>query len=303
MRAFRSEGKLFYIITALLCVAAIVAVNIIFRTKKPAPTPEESSNIRTSVILTEPPVQTTVQTTERTETVQTTAAPETAAPTEYVTEPAPEPEPEPEPVVPVYTPPSTEYIPPDGRSTDLSGSLFIGDSRTEGFMLYSGVTGAKAYTVRGLMVDTFFTSPSVNRNGQKITVADALADDSGYSKIFITLGINELGWVYDSVFHDCYAKLINYVRETCPSSEIYVQTLIPVTATKSASDDIFNNQNIARYNDIIRSLASECGVGLIDAAAEICPEGVLPEDGAFDGIHLKKPYCQRWLDVIKGDVG
>ena len=90
MRAFRSEGKLFYIITALLCVAAIVAVNIIFRTKKPAPTPEESSNIRTSVILTEPPVQTTVQTTERTETVQTTAAPETAAPTECVTEPAPE---------------------------------------------------------------------------------------------------------------------------------------------------------------------------------------------------------------------
>ena len=39
-------------------------------------------------------------------------------------------------------------------------ALFIGDSRTEGFMIYEDIR-AISYTHKGLMVDTIFTSPVI----------------------------------------------------------------------------------------------------------------------------------------------
>lgn len=295
----KKSSTVFAVTVAVICVAAMIAVNLIFRSDPPPDKPDTDDTPRAAV-TTEPTVTTRAESADTSGTATETA--ETAAETDPPTEPESDTG-ESVTADAIYYPPGTEYTAPDGRDTDFSGCLFIGDSRTEGFMLYSGVTGASAYTARGLMVDTFFTSQTVNRNGQKLSVADALASDTAYSKIFVTLGINELGWVYDSVFRDSYARLIEYVRETCPSSELYLQTLIPVTASKSASDAIYNNDNIARYNDIIRALAAEYGVGLVDAAVLVCGDEPLPEDGAFDGIHLKKPYCQRWLDCIKSAVG
>lgn len=197
-------------------------------------------------------------------------------------------------------PPVTEYVPPAVRDTDFSGCLFIGDSRTEGFMLYSGVRGAKAYTARGLMVDTYFTSPVVDMNGKKVTVSEALEADTSFSSVYIMLGINELGWAYDSVFISKYENLLDHVRSCMPDAKIIVQSIIPVTAAKSQSDEIYNNENIARYNGLIREMCAKKGITFADLVPYFTgADGSLPEEAAFDGIHLQKSYCERWLDVLK----
>lgn len=196
--------------------------------------------------------------------------------------------------------PSTEYIPPENRDTDFSGCLFIGDSRTEGLMLYSGISGATAYTARGLMVDTYFTSPVVNMNGEKVTVSQAIESAPDFDRVYIMLGVNELGWPYESVFGDCYGKLIDHVKEHMPQAEINVQSIIPVTAAKSDSDKIYNNPKIELFNSVIRDMCADKGVNYVDLIPGICGEaGVLPEDAAFDGIHLQMPYCKKWLDCLK----
>lgn len=42
------------------------------------------------------------------------------------------------------------------------------------------------------------------------------------------------------------------------------------------------------------------GVYYIDTGAAVADDsGCLPEDAAIDGIHLKKPYCDKWLDYLK----
>ncbi len=192
------------------------------------------------------------------------------------------------------------YVPPAVRDTDFSGCLFIGDSRTEGFMLYSGVRGAVAYTARGLMVDTYFTSPVVDINGSKVSVSRAVESDTSFRRVYIMLGINELGWAYDSVFINKYENLVEHIKGCMPDAEIIVQSIIPVTLAKSMSDAVYTNENIAKYNGLIRKMCDDLGVTFIDLVPYFTgSDGALPEEAAFDGIHLQKSYCERWLDVLK----
>lgn len=295
-RRLGGEGAVFYILTVIICASIIVLINLIFRPDVSRGNEEDTAVVThdtsgisadTAEPETEPPESDTDS-----RPAATSSLPETSMKEIPVTDP------------PVSYIPSTEYNPPQGRNTDFTGSLFIGDSRTEGLMLYSGVYGATGYTARGLMVDTYFTTPAVNLNGRKVSVADAVAENPNFDRVFIMLGINELGWVYDSVFRDGYAKLIDHVKGTVPGAQIYVQSIIPVTASKSASDNIYNNENILRYNELIRSLCAEKGVIYVDLVPYLCGENyALPEDAAFDGIHLKKPYCQRWLDCLSENMG
>ena len=53
--------------------------------------------------------------------------------------------------------------------TYFDDAVFIGDSRTEGFMIYENVD-AKFYTHKGLMVDTIFTNPVITEDSEKITI-------------------------------------------------------------------------------------------------------------------------------------
>lgn len=37
-----------------------------------------------------------------------------------------------------------------------------------------------------------------------------------FGKVYIMLGMNELGWVYESVFKEDYGKIIDKIREIKP---------------------------------------------------------------------------------------
>ena len=77
------------------------------------------------------------------------------------------------------------------------------------------------------------------------TVADALRA-ADYGKVYIMLGMNELGWVYESVYADYYAQIIDIIRETHPDAVIYVQSILPVSQWKDGSNDVYTNANVVR---------------------------------------------------------
>lgn len=210
-------------------------------------------------------------------------------------EPTPTPTPEPTPtLVPSASP--SEAV-PDSYFDD---AVFIGDSRTEGFMLYSGLSStAASYTSTGLTVDTVFTKPVVKSGEGKITIVDALKRHR-FSKIYVMFGVNELGWAYDSIFIEKYQKFIEEIKASQPNAVIYVQSILPVTKKKSESDPIYNNIQIHKYNDLIEKMAKECGVEYLDVAQSVTDEsGNLFENASTDGIHLTKEYCEKWLDYLK----
>ena len=71
-------------------------------------------------------------------------------------------------------------------------AAFIGDSRTQGLQLYTGLPNATFYATQGLMVDTFFSKKFVKAGGGKITIPDAMKNQT-FKKVYIMLGVNELG--------------------------------------------------------------------------------------------------------------
>lgn len=173
---------------------------------------------------------------------------------------------------------------------------FIGDSRTQAFLMYAGLKDVQDYTNIGLMVDTALTKKFItNDNGEKITILEDLATKN-IDTIYIMLGINELGWIYNDIFIKDYENLIDKILEVRPNCEIIVQSIIPVTKTKSEGDSIYNNDKITEYNNLIKDMAKRKGIKYID----LCPvladkSGNLPEEASTDGIHLNKKILSKMV--------
>ena len=183
-----------------------------------------------------------------------------------------------------------------------SNVAFIGDSRTQAFIMYAGLSKVIDYTNIGLMVDTAVSKKFItNSNGEKITILEDLKNKD-INTIYIMLGINELGWVYSSIFINKYEELINKILEIKPNCEIIIQSIIPVTKTKSDNDKIYNKKKIKEYNRLIEDMAKRLNIKYINLVPALTNEnGDLPENASTDGIHLNKNYCKKWLEVLENN--
>ena len=207
-----------------------------------------------------------------------------------------------EPEVPEIPPYDFTQSVPESEAVEDSyfdDAVFIGNSRTEGFMLYAGLSNATYFTAVGLMVDTIFTEPYAQVDGEKMTIIDALKTKE-FSKVYIMLGMNELGWVYGSVYQEYYGRIIDTIREINPDAVIYIQSILPVSSEKSEKDKIYNNPRILEFNALLHQLAEEKEVYYINVAEAVSDEnGCLPEGASFDGVHLTPEYCGKWREYLK----
>ena len=199
--------------------------------------------------------------------------------------------------------PDSGFVPENGRVDDsyFSDALFVGDSRMQGFVLYSGLSNVKSYTSVGLAVDTAYSKKFVQLDGKELTLAEALQQTApNFGKIYLLFGMNELGWGAWSVFVSKYGGLIDLIQQANPNAVIYLESLIPLTAEKSAKSDWLNNDHVNSFNKMIWQLAADKGVYYLNTAAGLAGEdGTLPGDASTDGVHLNKEACGKWLEYLK----
>ena len=195
---------------------------------------------------------------------------------------------------------TAEELQNEKSPADFSDSCFIGDSRTVGLSYNSGKPMATFYCATGLNVSSALDEKNIELdNGYYGNVVEALQQRQ-FGRIFIMFGINEVGWPYVDVFQSEYEELINAVKAAQPDAKIYVQLIIPVTASRSAQGDSINNTNVATFNEAVKAAAENCGVEWIDVSPALVDEnGDLPEDAASDGIHLVKDYLLKWIDYLE----
>lgn len=194
----------------------------------------------------------------------------------------------------------------------FSDALFIGDSRTEGLQLYSGISdvdGVSFFCYKGITVfDVMQDNPKklISLDGQKYSIVDALTKESGkYRKVYLSLGVNELGYYDDQGFHDKFAALIDHVRETQPDAVIYLQTLVPVNPELCAKNwpSYVNNEKVYTYNEIFHTLAAEKEVVLLDVASALSNgDGILARENTVDGVHFTKDWYKTWLTYLRNHV-
>ena len=246
-------------------------------------------------------------------TVLTTAGPRGAAADSPLESP---PEPAAETVAPVARPvpaetektlPETDDPPepfapvPEGgpvEDTYFEDTAFLGDSRTEGFHLYSGLKTGAYYCSVGATVESVF-SKAVETPAGKLPLLDAMAEED-FGKIYVMLGVNELGWSKTETFRDQYAKVIDRLRADHPDAEIILQSIPPVSAKQEKKKTYVNNGRIAAYNEVIFQLAEEKDCAFVDAAEAVTDEnGCLRAAWSSDGVHLNVKGCQAWLEYLR----
>lgn len=185
----------------------------------------------------------------------------------------------------------------------FSDAAFVGDSRTQGFLLYSGIGGGENLTSNGLSIFKLSEKKALSIDGEDFTLLEALALKE-YGKVYLSLGVNELGYHNDQGFYDSYCKAIDEIRKVQPNAVIYIQGLIPLNEAqiKEANGNKYGltNDHLRVYNDLLKQAAEEKQVVYLDLYAEFADEnGSLPEQDSRDGVHLKKDACVRWLEYLK----
>ena len=181
-------------------------------------------------------------------------------------------------------------------------AAFVGDSRTDGFLIYSGIGTGKNLTSNGLSIFELEEKKALTIDGKEYTLMEALALEQ-YGKVYLSLGVNELGYFDDQGFYDSYCKAIDDIKAIQPNAVIYIQGLIPLNEEKIAATSgrtYLTNDHLRVYNDLMRQAAEEKQVVYLDLYSEFVDEnGSLPADASEDGVHLSKEYCQRWLEYLK----
>ena len=200
-----------------------------------------------------------------------------------------------------------ESVPEESSSEDgewktvtddyFKDAAFIGNSLTEGLFFYTDIGElADGFYSTGLNVssaqDEVFIEGGYTLH-QKLT-------SKTYGKIYIMMGLNEIGWPDPDSFIEYYEVLIRQILRDCPGAIIYVQSILPVSAARSAEGDEITNENIRYFNRYIQDMVDRNGWVYLNVWEAIAnPDGVLDADATPDGIHFGSNYMEKWIAYLK----
>lgn len=231
------------------------------------------------------------------------------SPEPVIEEPAMIPEPpavsrEPEPSAPSPSPAKKQEGPDLEEREPVEDSFFedaamAGNSLMDGFKLFSGLTSCDYYSATSMTVVGVGEKRTVTLdNGTSGTILDGLTQKP-YGKIYILLGINEIGYEVGT-FIDYYAQMLDKIREAQPETDIYILGLTPVSQAKSNGSDLFNMTRIGSYNEALHQLAADKGCYYVDLVSALAgADGFLPSTETSDGVHFSPAVYKLWLDYLK----
>ena len=188
----------------------------------------------------------------------------------------------------------------------FSDTIFIGDSRTAGLIMYTKVNpincSATGFNLRNLE-KKYITYTDENGTKSLVSCYEALELYNGrYKSVYISTGVNELGW-NASVFIKAYEKAIDSIREIT-DVPIYIQLILPVTtAYEQKSQNGITNEKQVQFNEKLKTLIAEKEVFMLDPLPLFSTEeGTLDPDVTYDGAHLEKFACATLLEYYQTHV-
>ena len=178
-------------------------------------------------------------------------------------------------------------------------ALFIGDSRTVGLCEYGTLRENASFLAKESVnvynvLDQELRYTDTDGETSEAYAEDVLQENS-FGKVYVALGVNELGIGTTYMYYEKYRELLELIREYQPDALIYIQGIMHVSYEKSSSDSCRNNTVIAQRNGAISTLANGRDIFYIDINPYVCDgSGDLLEDMSGDGIHLKASAYEKW---------
>lgn len=182
----------------------------------------------------------------------------------------------------------------------FNDAAFLGDSRTLGISDYAGLSGADFFCDNGMTIYKLFGDDGVTyqKTGEKVDMKEIL-QEKHYGKIYIMLGMNELGYGDTPMYLKQYLKVIRQIQEWQPGVIIYVMANLHVSREKNNMETEFNNININDKNVASARLANGRDVFYLDCNPLFTDEeGYLQAELTFDGVHLYAQHYDKWRDFL-----
>ena len=192
-----------------------------------------------------------------------------------------------------------KYISVDDSYFD--DALFIGDSRMVGLSQYCQDIDARAtfYAKKSLSIYNIRDDKWIEtEDGDEISLAEAL-ETNHFSKIYIMVGINELGRGDENDFRQAYQDVINQIQSAEPDAYIFINSIMHVSKEKNETDELYNNTNINLRNDAIKSLEDKQNIFYLNINEAVDDEeGNLDAETTTDGVHLKGACYEPWHEYL-----
>lgn len=246
---------------------------------------------------------------EPAESATAAAAAPTAAPTQTPTAP-PAPKPTAAPTQAPTAPPPTEE-PDRADPAWFDDAVFIGDSITESLHLTcadnpSLLGKAKFICAQSLGFHNALL-PLDAKNAVhptyegKTVLTETAGKLTGAAKIFIMLGMNDLGYDAADTIQKA-GELTKRILQHSPHVTLYFQSVTPVLFEKETQ--IFNSDTVSHFNTRLKDFCREKGYHYIDIYRHVCDaRGRLnpaycgdPED---QGIHFNGEGCRAWANALR----
>lgn len=190
-----------------------------------------------------------------------------------------------------------EAAEPVEYEADLSyfdDALFIGDSRTVGLREYGNLGNAEVVADAGMNVYKIFDKEFETVSGEKKTL-EAILTGRQFGKIYVMLGINELGYEYDRTVSR-YEELLEKLRQWQPEAKLFLEANLHITGAKSESSPIYTNANIDRFNEAVSRMADGQTSFYLDVNELFDDEeGNLSEEYTMDNAHVLGKYYADWV--------
>lgn len=183
-------------------------------------------------------------------------------------------------------------------------ALFIGDSRIDDMHSFSGLNNATYFAKTGMSVYRLFTDPFIHLDGVEgdLTLEEALAQRQ-FGKIYLMVGINEMGTGDEAGFISAYQDAINRILKLQPNAIFYVMGILSVTQDLADTDRYITLDAIQTRNADLAALANGKNIFYIDLNQVFADEnGYLDKTYADGDSHLKGKYYREWADYIRSNA-
>lgn len=176
-------------------------------------------------------------------------------------------------------------------------ALFIGDSRTVGLCEYGTLKNADYFASTGMSIYKLWDEIISVEDAGKVSLKELL-ELKNYKKVYIMLGINELGYKFENTVEK-YEDTISKIRESEKDVIIYVCANLHVTMARSDKDKLINNKNIDVFNQKLKALTDNKMIYYIDVNKEFDDEnGNLRAECTGDDVHVYAKYYQDWSNWL-----
>ena len=128
---------------------------------------------------------------------------------------------------------------------------------------------------------------------------------TGAKKVFVMLGMNDIGLYGIDESMKSVETLITNIKKTSPEAKIYIQSVTPIIKGMEKKD--LSNKLVRSFNKKLEAFCKENSYPYLDIYGLLADkDGYLPPEYCGDqeaqGIHFTDAACELWVKYLKENV-